>query len=346
MNAITKYSVKAVLRGGLVAAAAICAAYGQTLINLGTQGRNVDFTNAQFTRPVKTGATLPATCSSGDLFFNTSAPAGKNLYGCATANTWTLLGGNFGLSDPGANGIVLRNSVNTTTSVPAPAGAVVGTTDTQTLTNKSIDASEINTGTFAAAQVPAFSGDISVPAGTTTATLATVNSSPGTYGDATHSTQLTVDSKGRITAISQVTIGGASGNSPSINAGSLATMSTSCSAGALYLATDQPAGQQIYTCSSANIWTQIGSLGPSGALAFTNGSLDIVTSIVPRLLSANTFTGLNTFSNGIQIQGTGSQPTCGSTTRGVFWYQNNGSAKDSVQVCVYNGSSFAWISLY
>ncbi len=255
-------------------------------MNLGSQGRNIDFTNAPFTRPVKTGSSLPPSCSIGDLFFDTYAAPGQNLYGCPVSNNWIPLG---------------------------------------------------------SAQIPAFTGDVVIPAGTTTTTLATVNSNPGTFGDPTHSIQLTVDGKGRITAIAQVSIAG--GNA-SLNAGPLATISTSCAPGALYLATDQPAGQQIYSCSSPNVWTQMGSLGPSGALAFTNGSLDIVTSLVPRIPEANVFTGLNTFAKGIQIQGTGSQPSCGSTTRGVFWYQNNGSSKDSIQVCVFTGSSFSWISLY
>ncbi len=120
---------------------------------------------------------------------------------------------------------------------------------------------------------------------------------------------------------------------------------TTCSSGALYVATDQPTSQQIYTCSSANTWTQYMSLGGSGALAVTNGALDVVTSVVPRLAAANTFTGLNTFPSGIRMGG-GTQPSCDTNARGLFWYQNNGSAKDAIQVCVYTGSAFVWTSLY
>jgi hypothetical protein len=72
-------------------------------------------------------------------------------------------------------------------------------------------------------------------------------------------------------------------------------MPSTCTTGALYFATDQPAGQQIYTCSSTNTWTQVVALGGSGALAFTNGYLDIVPGVVPTLAAANNFTGSNTF---------------------------------------------------
>ncbi len=196
MKAISQHIGTPALRCGLLSLMAICAAYGQTLINLGTQGRNIDFSNAPSTRPEKTGTALPATCNPGELFFNTAAVAGQNLYGCAATNSWTLLGSASGLTDPGSNGVIVRTGPNTTVAVPAPTGTIVGTSDTQILSNKTIDASEIKTGMLAQAQIPAFTGDITTPAGSTVTTLQTVNSSPGTYGDGTHSVQLSVDGKG------------------------------------------------------------------------------------------------------------------------------------------------------
>ena len=62
----------------------------QTQLDLRSQSKTVDFGNAPFTRPLKTGADLPAACTVGEMFFRTSGVAGKNLYGCTTANIWTV----------------------------------------------------------------------------------------------------------------------------------------------------------------------------------------------------------------------------------------------------------------
>ncbi len=68
-------------------------AWGQTQIDLRTQSKSVDFSSAATTKTAKTGAVLPATCSPGEIFFNTAATPGANLYACTGANTWTAQGG-------------------------------------------------------------------------------------------------------------------------------------------------------------------------------------------------------------------------------------------------------------
>ena len=78
---------------GLIWAGAACGQTSNTTINLATQAKNVDFASFPFTRPVTVGTTLPATCQVGQLFFNSTATAGANLYGCTASNSWTTLTG-------------------------------------------------------------------------------------------------------------------------------------------------------------------------------------------------------------------------------------------------------------
>jgi hypothetical protein len=74
----------------LVLLIAASVGYGQTLVDLQNQAKNIDFSGAIATRPMKVGATFPATCSNGDMFFLAGAPAGANVYGCGASNVWSL----------------------------------------------------------------------------------------------------------------------------------------------------------------------------------------------------------------------------------------------------------------
>ena len=77
----------------IVVSLAVMTAAAQTQLDLRTQTKSVDFASAVSTKPVKTGTDLPQTCSPGELFFKTNAPAGANLYGCPAANAWSVQGG-------------------------------------------------------------------------------------------------------------------------------------------------------------------------------------------------------------------------------------------------------------
>jgi hypothetical protein len=68
----------------------------QTRVDLQNQSKNVNLQTLPYTAPVKSGAVLPATCTLADLFFETTAPAGTNVYGCTSTNTWSLEGGTGG----------------------------------------------------------------------------------------------------------------------------------------------------------------------------------------------------------------------------------------------------------
>ena len=80
-------------RYALLTTSFLACAGAQTLVDLRTQTKSVDFSSAITTKPFKSGTVLPATCSVGEAFFKSNAPAGSNWYACTALNTWTLQSG-------------------------------------------------------------------------------------------------------------------------------------------------------------------------------------------------------------------------------------------------------------
>jgi hypothetical protein len=81
-----------------------------------------------------------------------------------------------------------------------------------------------------------------------------------------------------------------------IKAGTLAQEPKTCNAstGALYLATDLPAGQQLQLCKDGAYYPAL-SLGGSGALQMKDATLDLVPGVVPFKTAANEWPGQQTF---------------------------------------------------
>jgi hypothetical protein len=69
-----------------------------TQIDLRLQSKNIDFSNANATKPFKASTGLPGICSIGEMFYKLDAPAGSNLFACTSQNTWTLQQGGGGSS--------------------------------------------------------------------------------------------------------------------------------------------------------------------------------------------------------------------------------------------------------
>ncbi|HNY42326.1 MAG TPA: hypothetical protein PKJ41_18125 [Bryobacteraceae bacterium] len=67
---------------------------GQTVIN-GNRAitGSWDASGAATTKPVSAGTVLPATCTTGAMYFKTDAAAGRNLYVCTAENTWKQASG-------------------------------------------------------------------------------------------------------------------------------------------------------------------------------------------------------------------------------------------------------------
>ena len=95
-----------------------CHALGQTQVDLQKQGRNVDFSLASTTKPVKIGTQLPAVCAVGELFLKLDAQPGGNLYACTTQNAWIAQAQSTGGGGGSSSGIpsilnVTRTGANT-----------------------------------------------------------------------------------------------------------------------------------------------------------------------------------------------------------------------------------------
>lgn len=86
---------RAIVMAGLVMA----LANAQTLVDLRTQSKSVNFTAQNSTSPFQSGTSLPASCAVGQAYFETTAAAGLNLYGCTATNSWTLLSAGILLGD-------------------------------------------------------------------------------------------------------------------------------------------------------------------------------------------------------------------------------------------------------
>lgn len=95
----------------------------------------------------------------------------NNLVGTLLADcgTFVTVGGNNTWT--GTNNFTGTFKVSSTTQTFPASGNIVGTSDTQNLTNKSIVGSEVNSGTLPATVMPAFTGDVTNSAGSVATTI-------------------------------------------------------------------------------------------------------------------------------------------------------------------------------
>ncbi len=356
--------------------------FGQSLVNLATQGRNVDFSNFSFTRPLTVLTTSPATCQIGQVYFNSSAVPGANLFGCTATNVWSQFGPNYTFSAP-------LSLSGTTLSLPKATSAIDGYLS-------HLDWNAFSSKQPAGNYLTGLTGDITAAGpGASVATLATVNSASGQCGDSTHVCQITSNSKGLVTSQTAVGIAGggslavqnngtAQGTASTINfatnmtatvSGGVATVSSSGTGGGAQSSTQLTDFATTFTPATATIAAGTWGIGTAtyslpGITATVNSlSVSGASNSSPITLTVSSTNGLhngdtvmvsgvngNTAANGtwavvvdngtqIDLQGSTGNGTYSSG--GIVAGSGNGvayiEANDSGSIDIYHSSSAALI---
>ncbi len=333
---------------------------GQNLVDLRTQTKNVNFSGAASTIPAQTGTTLPATCTPGQLFFNTGSTPGQNLYACAPANTWTVLGGSsgsgtvssatagqFGYYSAAGSTIVGHTLVagdipalSYQTPLTFTGSGAKTATSTGSLVANDCAKWDAN-GNVVDAGAPCGSGSggggISAPSSTTVGNVPEYSNTTGTALSA---------------GLGVVTIIGSPGADTNIpTEKSVRTAIAAASAASGNLPAQTGTAGYLVTNGVTSSWGNI-TTGGSGALdcASVPGTCDVVSAVVPFKASANTWTGANDFSNASFLRvATGSGVPAGaacstSANVGKVYMRNDAQTTGaSFYVCSQTGSGvYAW----
>lgn len=253
------------MRYGFLLALAL-AAEAQTQIDLRTQAKSVDFSAATWTKPLKTGTALPATCGIGEVFFQTTAPAGMNFFACTAPNTWIAQGGPSFCQDAGGGSAYACNLTPAiaayTTGCAYWFRANTANSGPATISFNGLGAKAIRK----QASIDLAAGDIQAGQWVQLTYDGAYMQMQSPPASAMHSNQ-----SNTVTAGTQ-DFSGAAHTLP-MKSGTVAGRPASCSVGETYFATDAPAGANLYGCTAANTWSaQAGSGGGGGSVTVQSSS--------------------------------------------------------------------------
>lgn len=256
---------------------------GQTLVDLRTQSKSIDFSAASSTRPLQVGTVLPVSCVAGAMFFNTSAPDGANVYGCTVNNVWALQTAatssnrlaDFAVTRTSSTTLLTGASCSTATPCGVRFGGVtfpISNSGTVTLTAgtglayfyiASSGALTVGTNLTATcsigcaiqAGIAAFPAN-SIPLATWSATSGTWDTAGGADFRAFLSNKSVIAATGLVSSeAAGATTLTVDGTVVALRTATPATSSTACTAGTW--ATD---GTWYYLCVSANTWKRVAIL--------------------------------------------------------------------------------------
>jgi hypothetical protein len=261
------------------------AMYGQlTQLDLRLQSRDVDFSGASATKPLKSGTGLPSACGQGELYYRLDAAAGMNVYGCTASNSWTLeqgppaasmasqlgdfavtrtsattlaIGANCSTSTPCAvrfGSLVYSFGSGATVTISAGSGlAFIYISSTGVVTAGHNITANCSNGCTAQAGVTAFPAD-AIPLFTWSATNGSWDAAGGADQRAFLSSKsVTVGVGLTSTEVSGRTQLSADTSVIGLRTSAPGTSSTACTTGSW--ATD---GSFFYLCTSTNVWRRAG----------------------------------------------------------------------------------------
>ena len=233
----------------VVAIGTLAILTAQTKIDLSSQARRIDFSNAPAVKPIPVGSALPATCGLGEMFFKRDANAGENLYVCPAQNIWTQISGTATSLHPGTAGGILISNTAANFDVDA---------DTMFLASQAGNNVFTGHNDFSgAASLRIVTGSVEPPA-----------DGCDTSSEAGSMYMLTGDSaKASLLYVCQAVSDGYSWR-PATYAYDTVAPST-CVTGQVFFDTDATPGQNWLGCTATNTWTLLGSAARSYAQGTT-----------------------------------------------------------------------------